>query len=87
MTDHVCEWTAMKDQTDSISVFAECEICHRVIDGDEINDRLNWYSEEFEQPPFDPAALGKLLADALAPTMEVLTKHLRDMQRTLNKPK
>jgi hypothetical protein len=84
--DHVHEWTVFADGDD---VHAACvfPLCHARLLESEIADRLNWYSVEFETPSIPIDELGKLLGEALLPSLESLIKSLRDMQRTLDNPK
>jgi hypothetical protein len=84
--DHVHEWTVFADGDD---VHAACvfPLCYAQLKESEITDRLNWYSMEFETPSIPITELGKLLGEALLPSLESLIKSLRDMQRTLDNPK
>jgi hypothetical protein len=83
--DHVHEWKITTDQTDNAC--AVCA-CGKELSEEEINDRLNWYSQEFEQPSVTleelPEVLAKLLAPTITEAMERCAKAIQEWNATVH---
>jgi hypothetical protein len=77
---HTHKWIVGGDQIGG--AYAKCTYCGLILDEDGIEEILNHYSREHENNiVIDAEELGKILAEALMPTMESFTKDMKELTK------